>query len=60
PTVASKSLALRLSSRWLGDIGFFQPIGSANMLDVQKTAEIYIYVVYLSFTFTIYIHHFST
>jgi len=25
-----------LSSRWLGDIGFFQPIGSANMLDVQK------------------------
>ncbi|MGK0468981.1 MAG: hypothetical protein ACJAX4_004331 [Clostridium sp.] len=36
PTVASNALALRLSSRWLGDVGFFQPIGSANMLDVQK------------------------
>ncbi|MGH4052556.1 MAG: hypothetical protein ACREVX_14705, partial [Clostridium sp.] len=36
PTVASSALALRLSSRWLGDVGFFLPIGSANMMDVQN------------------------
>ncbi|MCF8011388.1 MAG: hypothetical protein K9L17_10685, partial [Clostridiales bacterium] len=36
PPLASGALAYGLSSRWLGDMGFFQPTGSANMPGKQK------------------------
>ncbi|MCF8012442.1 MAG: hypothetical protein K9L17_13905, partial [Clostridiales bacterium] len=38
PPLASGALAYGLSSRWLGDMGFFQPTGSANMPGKQKPA----------------------
>jgi hypothetical protein len=33
-SVAIDALAYELSSRWLGDKGFFQPVGTAYMLGV--------------------------